>query len=68
MGKLLSTLFGGPGLTPPPAAAAHNDGPRSIKIVIVGATTVGKTCLITNFMNNTFTDVQVPNVLDVYRG
>ena len=40
----------------------------SIKIVLVGDTSVGKSCLITNYLYNTFTEDYEPTVLDVYRG
>ena len=39
-----------------------------IKLVLVGDTSVGKSCLITNYLNNTFTEEYEPTVLDVYRG
>ena len=39
-----------------------------LKIVLVGDTAVGKTCLITNYLHNTFTDNYEPTVLDVYNG
>ena len=51
------------------------DGPEpeakegiKIKVVLVGNTTVGKSALITNFLNNTYSDDYEPTVLDVYRG
>ena len=43
-------------------------GPKSVKIVLVGDTSVGKSCLITNYLYNTFTDDYESTVLDVYRG
>ena len=36
--------------------------------MLVGDTSVGKSCLITNFLKNTFTDDYEPTVLDVFRG
>ena len=37
--------------------------------MLVGDTSVGKSCLITNYLHNTFMDdVFEPTVLDVYRG
>ena len=42
--------------------------PRSIRIVIVGASNVGKTCLIVNYNNGTFNEDKVPNTLDVFKG
>ena len=41
---------------------------RKIKVVLVGASTVGKTCLIVNYNTGTFNEDRVPNVLDVYKG
>ena len=44
-------------------------GPKSVKIVLVGDTSVGKSCLITNYLFNTFSeDFFEPTVLEVYRG
>ena len=37
-------------------------------MVLVGDTAVGKTCLITSFLSNTFAEAYVPTVLDVYKG
>ena len=36
--------------------------------MLVGDTAVGKSCLITNYLHNTFTDNYEPTVLDVYKG
>ena len=43
-------------------------GPKTLKLVLVGDTCTGKTCLITNYLNNTFSDIYEPTVLDVYEG
>ena len=43
-------------------------GPKRVKIVLVGDTSVGKSCLITNYLYNTFNDDSEPTVLDVYKG
>ena len=43
-------------------------GPKTIKLVLAGDTSVGKSCLITNFLHNTFTEDYEPTVLDVYKG
>ena len=40
----------------------------SIKIVLVGDTAVGKSCLITNYLKNQFTEGLDATVLDVYKG
>ena len=37
-------------------------------MVLVGDTSVGKTCLIHNYLHNQFSDEYEPTVLDVYRG
>ena len=53
------------------AAAANNDnddGIPKLKVVLVGDTAVGKSCLITNYLHNTFTDNYEPTVLDIYKG
>ena len=44
------------------------NGLKQLKLVLVGDTSVGKSCLITNFLKNTFTDDYEPTVLDVFRG
>ena len=49
---------------PPP----KSDEPQKIKMVLVGDTSVGKTCLIHNYINNTYSEQYEPTVLDVYRG
>ena len=62
--------------TPPPATATKPvggggdvpDGQKSIKLVLVGDTSVGKSCLITNYLHNSFSEDYEPTVLDVYRG
>lgn len=41
---------------------------KELKLVLVGDTSVGKSCLITNFLKNSFTEDYEPTVLDVYRG
>lgn len=43
-------------------------GPKMIKIVLVGDTSVGKSCLIKNYLENVFTDNYEPTVLDIFRG
>ena len=51
-----------------PAANAKSSEPQKIKMVLVGDTSVGKTCLIHNYLHNQFSDEYEPTVLDVYRG
>ena len=46
----------------------HPSGPKSVKIVLVGDTAVGKSALITNYMTETFDDKYEPSVLDVFKG
>ena len=43
-------------------------GEKHFKIVLVGDTTVGKTCLITIFISGAFVETYKPTVLDVYEG
>ena len=43
-------------------------GPKQIKIVLVGDTAVGKSCLIRNYLENCFSEDYEPTVLDVYKG
>ena len=43
-------------------------GPIELKLVVVGDNAVGKSCLITAFLHNTFNKNYEPSVLDVYRG
>ena len=42
--------------------------PNQLKLVLTGDTAVGKSCMITNYLNNTYTDIYEPTVLDVYKG
>ncbi len=57
-----------------PAAAAAGGASNSeggvphLKLVLVGDTAVGKSCLITNYLHNTFSENYEPTVLDVYKG
>ena len=44
------------------------NGPKTVKIVLVGDTSVGKSCLIRNYLENSFSDEYEPTVLDVYKG
>ena len=39
-----------------------------LKMVLTGDTAVGKSCMITNYLHNTYTDTYEPTVLDVYSG
>ena len=53
---------------PRPIIRPNPSGPKQLKLVLVGDTSVGKSCLITNFLKNSFTDEYEPTVLDVFRG
>ena len=41
---------------------------KELKVVLVGDTAVGKSCLITNYLKNTFNEDYEPTVLDVFKG
>ena len=41
-------------------------GPRTIKIVVVGASTVGKTSMINGYIKNNYEAAKIPTVLDVF--
>ena len=43
-------------------------GPKGLKIVLVGDTAVGKSCLIINYLNEQFDEHYEPSVLDVFSG
>ena len=47
---------------------ANNTGQKTLKLVLTGDTAVGKSCLITNYLNNSFSEDYEPTVLDVFRG
>ena len=38
------------------------------KYIVVGDSSVGKSCLIRNYLENSFSEDYEPTVLDVYRG
>ena len=44
----------------------NQKGKKTLKIVLTGDTAVGKTCIIRNYLNNTYSDDYEPTVLDVY--
>jgi len=48
--------------------ASSQRGEKTLKLVLAGDTAVGKSCLITNFLKNSFTEDYEPTVLDVYKG
>lgn len=58
-------LFGGGGSKP---RQPKQTGPKQIKIVLVGDTTVGKSCLVINYQRQVFDDLYEPTVLDVFKG
>ena len=45
-----------------------NDESNKIKLVLVGDTSVGKSCMVTNYLHNSYSDDYEPTVLDVYKG
>ena len=51
-----------------PQTEASVDGSNKIKLVLVGDTTVGKSCLVRNYLHNQYDDDYEPTVLDVYKG
>ena len=59
---------GNPDRRPRPPPPGPSDGPKEIKIVLVGETTVGKSCLIHNYKDQIFDENYEPTVLDVFRG
>ena len=61
-------IGGGNSQAPPPGPPVDPNAPRSIKVVLCGASTVGKTCLIVNYNTGNFNEDRVPNVLDIFRG
>ena len=53
----------------PPRPGSGNKGAAyNLKLVLVGDTAVGKSCLITNYLHNMFDEKYKPTVLDVYEG
>ena len=44
------------------------DGEKHIKIVLTGDTSVGKSCLIVNYLENRYAEDYEPTVIDVYQG
>ena len=55
--------------SPTKKAAKPKDGEMwSIKMVLIGDTAVGKSCLIVNYLHNKFTEDYEPTVLDIYKG
>ena len=50
---------------PPPGMP---DESNKIKLVLVGDTAVGKSCLVTNYLYNSYEEDYEPTVLDVYKG
>ena len=43
-------------------------GPKDVKLVLVGDTTVGKSCLIVNYQQQVFSEDYEPSVLGVFQG
>ena len=57
-----------PFVSPIKKPALSISGPIKIKVVLVGDTAVGKSAMITSYLNNQFSDEYEPTVLDVYKG
>ena len=55
---------------PAPVPESHDTTQENklLKLVLVGDTSVGKSCLIRNYLENQFSENYEPTVLDVYRG
>ena len=53
---------------PRPQTIGMVDESNKIKLVLVGDTSVGKSCLVTNYLFNSYEDDYEPTVLDVYKG
>ena len=68
MGNFFRRIFGGDTNNENQPRAPPSSGPKELKIVLVGATTVGKSCLIRNYKDQIFEDNYEPTVLDVFRG
>ena len=72
MGNIIRRIFrldnnnNGPPVIP--SVPEDPNKPRSIKIVLLGASNVGKTCLIVNYNTGSFNEDRVPNVLDIFKG
>ena len=46
----------------------NQTGAKKLKLVLTGDTAVGKSCTITNYLFNSYTDLYEPTVLDVFNG
>ena len=44
------------------------NAPKKVKIVLVGATTVGKTCIVIQYVYQRFDENYIPSVCDLYQG
>ena len=70
MGNRLRRLFGGGDPNPQPQVVIppKATGPKSVKLILVGDATVGKSCMIVNYQQQTFDENYEPSVLDVFKG
>ena len=50
------------------AGGEDPNAPKSVKLVLIGDTSVGKSCLVYNYLHQKFSEDYEPNVLDVYHG
>ena len=48
--------------------AANETKAKNLKMVLVGDTATGKSCMIRNFIDNNFSEDYEPTVLDVWKG
>ena len=73
MGKILSKVKrkkGGKKTAGHPSGIIREvpNGPKALKIVLIGDTAVGKSCLIINYLKEQFDENYEPSVLDVFSG
>ena len=52
----------------PQSSTDCTPGKKCVKLVLVGDTTVGKSSLITNYEQQTYSDDYEPTVLDIHKG
>ena len=50
------------------SVSEYSHGKKELKLVLVGNTTMGKTCLIKQYLYNQYSELYEPSVLDVFKG